>query len=61
MQRVFFYIIAVISTALAIKYHYGSSDILLLVISTVLSFFFFQKMGKIKDNILELFLIVYIL
>lgn len=61
MQRFFFYIISIISTILAIKYHYGSIDVLLLVITMVLSFFFFQKMGKIKDNILVLFLIIYIL
>ena len=61
MGKAIFYIIQIVSLVLAIKYDYGFPDYILLLFTCVLSLHFFKGLKNIKDNVIVLFIIIYIL
>lgn len=61
MRKALFLFIFVVNAILAIKYSFAAIDLLLLLITSILSYFFFRNMGKLKDNVFVLFVIFYVL
>ena len=61
MRKAFIYIIAIINIALTIKYGYGNVDFVLMALTTCFSFIFFNGMKNIKDNVLVLYFMFYII